>query len=70
MNSRKRKRAISVITIGGLLLDSLELFASNFDKIELMLLSLGFVFCGAVAFRFQQQRAHRQLDLRCDSALW
>ncbi len=70
MNFRLRKHAIAAILIGGLLLVARKVFASNFDKTELLLLFIGLVFCGVATFFFQQRRERRLLESMRDSALW
>ncbi|MBA3057231.1 MAG: hypothetical protein KJ614_00120 [Gammaproteobacteria bacterium] len=70
MNSRSFKQAVAAFIVGGLLLLVMKLFVPNFGKAELGLSFCGLLICGVVAFRFQQRRERRQLDLMRDSALW
>ncbi len=70
MNSRAFKQTVAAIMIVGLLLPLFKLFFPNFGKAALGLSFCGLLICGLVAFRFQQRRERRKIDLMRDSALW
>ena len=62
--------AVVAIMVGIFILLALKLFGQNFSRSELALLFVRLAVCGVAAFRFQQRRQRRQLDLIRDSALW